>query len=133
MTAISLRLPESLHNLARELAQEEGISMNQLITLALAEKVSALTTEWLRARRGATGLSSKRPWPRWPTLNRRTNATGCSYTWYRSAVLLQRANTTTCQIVPTRNGQPCLVHYSQLCVAMLSSQIGQRRFNNVST
>ena len=37
MTAISLRLPDSLHNLARELAQEEGISMNQLITLALAQ------------------------------------------------------------------------------------------------
>lgn len=53
MTAISLRLPESLHNLARELAQEEGISMNQLITLALAEKVSALRTESYLAARGA--------------------------------------------------------------------------------
>jgi predicted HicB family RNase H-like nuclease len=38
MTAISLRLPESLHRIARELAEEEGVSMNQLITLALAEK-----------------------------------------------------------------------------------------------
>lgn len=55
MTAISLRLPESLHNLARELAQEEGISMNQLITLALAEKVSALRTESYLAARGARG------------------------------------------------------------------------------
>jgi hypothetical protein len=55
MTAISLRLPESLHKIARELAEEEGISMNQLITLALAEKVSALATESYlegRARRG---------------------------------------------------------------------------------
>ncbi len=55
MTAISLRLPESLHNLARELAQEEGISMNQLITLALAEKVSALRTESYLAARAARG------------------------------------------------------------------------------
>ncbi|WP_374689691.1 toxin-antitoxin system HicB family antitoxin, partial [Promineifilum sp.] len=29
MTAISLRLPDSLHKLARELAEQEGISMNQ--------------------------------------------------------------------------------------------------------
>ncbi len=58
MTAISLRLPDSLHKMARELAQEEGISMNHLITLALAEKVSALATESYledRARRGDRG------------------------------------------------------------------------------
>jgi hypothetical protein len=59
MTAISLRLPESLHNLARELAQEEGISMNQLITLALAEKVSALRTESYLAARAARGDRTK--------------------------------------------------------------------------
>lgn len=45
MSTLSLRLPESLHNMARELAQEENISINQLITLALAEKISALATE----------------------------------------------------------------------------------------
>jgi len=59
MTAISLRLPESLHTLARELAQEEGISMNQLITLALAEKVSALRTESYLAERAARGDRTK--------------------------------------------------------------------------
>lgn len=55
MTTISLRIPESLHKITRNLAKEEGISMNQLITLALAEKVSALATETYleeRARRG---------------------------------------------------------------------------------
>jgi len=55
MTAISLRLPNSLHQMARELAQEEGVSMNQFITLALAEKISAIATETYleeRARRG---------------------------------------------------------------------------------
>lgn len=42
MSTLSLRLPESLHEMARELAKEENISINQLITLALAEKLSAL-------------------------------------------------------------------------------------------
>lgn len=55
MSAISLRLPESLHVTAREVAQRERVSVNQLITLALAEKLSALMTEdylEARARRG---------------------------------------------------------------------------------
>ncbi len=51
MTTISLRLPDSLHRAARELAQQEDVSINQLITLALAEKIAALKTEdYLRAR-----------------------------------------------------------------------------------
>lgn len=45
MSTLSLRLPKSLHDLAREVAQEEEISINQWITLALAEKLSALKTE----------------------------------------------------------------------------------------
>jgi hypothetical protein len=55
MSAISLRLPESLHERAREVARRESVSVNQLITLALAEKLSALKTEdylAMRARRG---------------------------------------------------------------------------------
>ncbi len=51
MSTLSLRLPESLHNMARELAKEENISINQLITLALAEKISALMTEQYFAER----------------------------------------------------------------------------------
>ena len=56
MSTISLRLPASLHATARSLAEREQVSLNQLITLALAEKVSALMTEdYLqeRARRGS--------------------------------------------------------------------------------
>jgi hypothetical protein len=59
MTAISLRLPDSLHKIARELAQDEGISMNQLITLALAEKVSALATESYLEERASRGNRAK--------------------------------------------------------------------------
>jgi hypothetical protein len=55
MSTISLHLPRSLHETARALAEKENVSLDQLITLALAEKVSALMTEdYLleRARRG---------------------------------------------------------------------------------
>jgi len=51
MSALSLRLPESLHNAAKVLAEKEHISINQLITLALAEKLAALETiDYLSAR-----------------------------------------------------------------------------------
>jgi hypothetical protein len=51
MSTMSLRLPESLHRKARELAQQEGVSINQLVTTALAEKVAALmTVDYLEER-----------------------------------------------------------------------------------
>jgi hypothetical protein len=51
MSTISLRLPNSLHKQVRKLAAQESVSINQLITLALAEKLSALVTEeYLHAR-----------------------------------------------------------------------------------
>lgn len=56
MSALSLRLPNSLHERARDLAEREGISINQLVSTALAEKMSALMTEEyleVRARRGS--------------------------------------------------------------------------------
>jgi hypothetical protein len=55
MSTISLRLPESLHESARQLAARENISINQLITLALAEKLSALLTEDYLKERAARG------------------------------------------------------------------------------
>jgi predicted transcriptional regulator len=51
MTALSLRLPASLHRKLAEVAESEGISINQLISSAVAEKMSALLTEeYLEAR-----------------------------------------------------------------------------------
>ncbi len=51
MSTISLRLPESLHKKARDLAKKENTSINQLVSSALAEKISAiLTEEYLEAR-----------------------------------------------------------------------------------
>lgn len=51
MSTLSVRLPESLHKKIKELAEEEGISMNQFITLAVSEKMSALlTVDYLKER-----------------------------------------------------------------------------------
>jgi len=55
MSTISLRLPTSLHQQVRKLAEKESVSINQLITLAVAEKLSALMAEECveeRAKRG---------------------------------------------------------------------------------
>jgi len=53
MTTMSLRLPESLHKRIKELASREGVSMNQFITLAVTEKMSALlTVDYLKERAG---------------------------------------------------------------------------------
>ena len=51
MSTLSVRLPETLHKQIRKLAKEEGISINQFITLAATEKISALlTVDYLKAR-----------------------------------------------------------------------------------
>ena len=55
MTAISIRLPQSLHRNARDFAEREGVSMNQLIASALAEKLAALGAEDYLATRAARG------------------------------------------------------------------------------
>ena len=59
MSTMSLRLPESLHQKVRELADREGVSINQLVTTALAEKISALLTEEYLEARAARGSRDK--------------------------------------------------------------------------
>ncbi|VEN74061.1 conserved hypothetical protein [Candidatus Desulfarcum epimagneticum] len=56
MGALTLRLPNSLHEQTRRLAKREGISINQFIASATAEKITALLTEeYLNKRaRGAS-------------------------------------------------------------------------------
>ena len=55
MSTLSVRLPNSLHRHLRELALREGVSMNQLISSAVGEKLAALMTEEYlgRAARGS--------------------------------------------------------------------------------
>jgi len=59
MSALSLRLPQSLHRQLGELAEREGISINQLISSAVAEKMSALMTEDYLNARAARGSRRK--------------------------------------------------------------------------
>jgi hypothetical protein len=56
MGTLSVRLPDSLHRKIREVAKAEGVSINQFISSAAAEKMAALLTEEYladRARRGS--------------------------------------------------------------------------------
>ncbi len=57
MSTLSLRLPDSLHNQIKKLASEDGISINQFVVSAVAEKTSAFLTKSYLEDRGQ--LSSK--------------------------------------------------------------------------
>ncbi|MDO4681414.1 MAG: toxin-antitoxin system HicB family antitoxin [Lautropia sp.] len=49
MTALTIRLPDSVHRKVKELAARDGISVNQFIASATAEKMAAfLTLDHLR-------------------------------------------------------------------------------------
>ncbi|MCP4696775.1 MAG: toxin-antitoxin system HicB family antitoxin [Gammaproteobacteria bacterium] len=55
MNALNLQLPDSLYKQLAELAKQDGATLNQWITLAIAEKLAALrTVKYLeeRAKRG---------------------------------------------------------------------------------
>ena len=45
MSSLSLRLPNSLHRHIKEIAQQEEVSINQFISSAVSEKISAIMTE----------------------------------------------------------------------------------------
>ncbi len=55
MSVLSVRLPDSLHKMARNVAGEDKVSLNQFIATAVAEKVAALTTEKYLASRAQRG------------------------------------------------------------------------------
>lgn len=59
MSTLSLRLPESLHRQIKELARREGVSINQFLATAAAEKISALATEEYLGKRAARGRREK--------------------------------------------------------------------------
>jgi hypothetical protein len=59
MSAVSLRIPDSIHKRIREMAQLEGVSINQLITSALVEKLSSLRAEEYLAKRAGRGSRAK--------------------------------------------------------------------------
>ena len=55
MSTLSLRLPNSLHSEVKSLAKKEGISINQFISSAVAEKMSSLLTEEYLLERSQKG------------------------------------------------------------------------------
>jgi hypothetical protein len=56
---VALRLQESLLDEARRVAESEGVALNQLINVAVAEKLSALRTEeYFRERAGRANVGS---------------------------------------------------------------------------
>ena len=62
MSRLSVLLPDSLHDKVRELARRDGVSTNQFIATATAEKISALlTVDYLeqRARRADPDLLAR--------------------------------------------------------------------------
>jgi uncharacterized protein (DUF1778 family) len=59
MTTLSLRVPDSLHRAIKELASQDGYSMNQFLITAAAEKLSALETlDYLRVRAKRANLDN---------------------------------------------------------------------------
>ena len=59
MSTLSLRLPDSLHEQIKKLAAEDGISINQFVVSAVAEKTSAFLTARYLEERGKMSSKSK--------------------------------------------------------------------------
>jgi hypothetical protein len=59
MTTIQISLPDSLHRSLCELAERDSVPLDQFVALAVAEKVSALTTETYIAQRAIRGDAEK--------------------------------------------------------------------------
>ena len=55
MTALTIRLPDSLHQSIKEMARREGISVNQFIASAAGEKMAAVATADFLRREAAEG------------------------------------------------------------------------------
>ncbi|HNB53946.1 MAG TPA: toxin-antitoxin system HicB family antitoxin [Anaerolineales bacterium] len=55
MSTLTVRLPKSLHQKLKELSRAEGISINQFLATAAAEKMAALLTKDYLEAEGAKG------------------------------------------------------------------------------
>jgi len=60
MSQMTLRLPDSLHKSLKEIAEKENTSANQFVALAVAEKITALTTADLIEQRAGRAPDRKR-------------------------------------------------------------------------
>jgi predicted transcriptional regulator len=59
MTTLQIQIPDSLHKRLQELADSDGISVDQFISTSVAEKISALMTQSYLESRGKRGTRTK--------------------------------------------------------------------------
>jgi hypothetical protein len=60
MSAITVRLPKSIHGQAKLLAEADGASVNNFIVSAVSEKIAARrTVSWLKQQAGLNGSPEK--------------------------------------------------------------------------
>lgn len=59
MSTLSLRMPNSLHEMAKKLAKKDNSSINQWVITAVAEKISAISTEEYLEKRAKKGSRKK--------------------------------------------------------------------------
>lgn len=55
MSTLNVQLPDSLYKKLQKLADQDGASLDQFVALAIAEKISALTTEGYLQERASQG------------------------------------------------------------------------------
>ena len=58
-TRLTIRISSALYRRAKTLARQDGISINQLVATALAEKISALSAGEYLEKRAAAGSREK--------------------------------------------------------------------------
>ena len=56
MSALNLRLPDSIHRHIKNIAKREGVSINLFINSSISEKISALETEYYLVNRAKKSL-----------------------------------------------------------------------------
>ena len=84
MSALSLRTPKSLHGQIKQLAKRDGISINQLIASAAAEKMSALLTEkYIETRAKRASLKKFQKCSKRFQIQNRKITSGYSLLWHR--------------------------------------------------
>lgn len=59
MSQLNVQLPDSLYKSLQALAEQDGISVDQFIATAVAEKIAALTTETYLEELANRGSSSR--------------------------------------------------------------------------
>ena len=58
MSVLNVQLPDALYKSLQKLAEQDGISIDQFVAIAVSEKISALTAETYlkeRAQQGSRG------------------------------------------------------------------------------